>query len=220
MLATVLKSATTHLIIVRHGETVWNADGRHQGHLDSELTERGVQQAHALAERLAADRFLALYSSDLGRAIKTAQIIGARSGHTILIDARLRERNLGIFHGLTREQMRDRFPKEFEQYRRDPDYVIPQGESTTERTTLNMDCLRELAKKHTGERIAIVGHGGLLHSVFRSVLELPVTQGRRYSLANGSFNVVSVSGNGRWQIETWGDVSHLRALATTDDLLY
>jgi probable phosphoglycerate mutase len=215
-----LEPSTTHLIIVRHGETVWNADGRHQGHLDSELTERGLQQARALAERLAGERFIALYSSDLGRALKTAQVIGAQSSHTVLIDPRLRERNLGIFHGLTKEEMRERFPKEFEHYRSDPGYAIPQGESAQARMAEHIECLRYLAQKHLGERTVIVGHGGLLNSAFRHVLELPLSGNRQYSLANGSFNVISISANGKWQIETWGDVSHLRSLPTTDDLLY
>ena len=210
---------TTHLIIVRHGETVWNTEGRHQGHLDSELTEGGVQQAEALAHRLATEKFTALYSSDLGRALKTAQII-APSGHSVLIDPRLRERNLGIFHGLTKAQMRERYTKEFERYRSDPDYEIPQGESARARMLQNIECLDALARKHAGERIVIVGHGGLLHSVFRHVLQIPLEQPRRYSLANGSFNLISISGKGKWRIETWGDISHLRGLPLADDTLY
>src|SRR5438477_4218649 len=88
----------TQIIIVRHGETTWNLEGRHQGHLDSPLTKRGVAQAEALAARLGNEEFAALYSSDLGRALATAEIIGTRCGKSVVIDARLRERNLGIFH--------------------------------------------------------------------------------------------------------------------------
>ena len=65
----------TQLIIVRHGQTQWNIANIRQGHLDSELTDIGIAQAKALAQRLLRERFSALYSSDLGRAVQTAQII-------------------------------------------------------------------------------------------------------------------------------------------------
>jgi len=87
----------TQFIIVRHGQTQWNHRGVRQGHLDSDLTERGIAQANALASRLVREHFTRLYSSDLGRALRTAQIIAASTGHEIVTDARLRERNLGIF---------------------------------------------------------------------------------------------------------------------------
>ncbi len=89
----------TQFIIVRHGETEWNIKGIRQGNLDSRLTEKGVTQAKALAQRLAREKFSALYSSDLGRAVHTAKEIAALTGHEIVTDARLRERHLGNFSG-------------------------------------------------------------------------------------------------------------------------
>ena len=94
-------SGITEFIVVRHGETAWNAQGRIQGHLDSPLNEEGLAQALLVGDRLAREPFAHLYSSDLGRALQTAQPIADHSGRPARIDARLRERNLGVFQGLT-----------------------------------------------------------------------------------------------------------------------
>src|SRR5262245_29104209 len=102
----------TQLIIVRHGQTQWNLKLIRQGHLDSGLTEKGIAQAKALGERLARESFTALYSSDLGRAVQTAQMIAAATGHEIITDPRLRERHLGIFQGLKGDELREKFPGE------------------------------------------------------------------------------------------------------------
>jgi probable phosphoglycerate mutase len=88
-------TGTTLVFAVRHGETEWNLTGRQQGHLDSRLTERGVQQAHALARGLAGRGIEFVFSSDLGRASATADIIGARLGLPVQTDERLRERHVG-----------------------------------------------------------------------------------------------------------------------------
>ena len=90
-------SSATELTVVRHGETVWNNEGRQQGHLDSPLSPLGLRQAQAIANRLASERFNAIYSSDLGRAWATAERITACHDLEIHTDPRLRERHLGIF---------------------------------------------------------------------------------------------------------------------------
>ena len=90
----------TQLIIVRHGETQWNIANIRQGHLDSELTDIGIAQAKALAQRLLRERFSALYSSDLSRAHDTARAVAGHTGHRITVDPRLQERRFGIFEGL------------------------------------------------------------------------------------------------------------------------
>ena len=106
------------LIAIRHGETEWNAQGREMGQLDSALTERGIQQARLVAGRLNQAVFHALYSSDLGRAIQTAEIIAAKCQKQVQLDAGLRERHMGIFQGLTLAEMRERFPKERAEFER------------------------------------------------------------------------------------------------------
>src|SRR5439155_26438920 len=107
----------TQFIVVRHGETEWNIRGIRQGNLDSRLTEKGMAQAKALAQRLAREKFSALYSSDLGRAVQTAEMIAAVTGQEIVTDARLRERNRGVFQGLNGDEIKEKFPEEYRLHR-------------------------------------------------------------------------------------------------------
>ena len=120
----------THVIIVRHGQTEWNIAGIRQGHLDSRLTSRGILQAKALGERLSREKFAAIYSSDLGRAVQTAMAIADVTGHEVITDPRLRERHLGTSQGPNGDQIQSRYPEEPRLLRSiGPDYVIPGGES-------------------------------------------------------------------------------------------
>src|SRR5689334_25302657 len=96
----------TQVIIVRHGQTEWNTRGIRQGHLDSALTEKGIVQAKALAQRLARENFAALYCIDSWRAVQTAKEIANVTGHEIVTDARLRDRSSGIFKGLSGEEIK------------------------------------------------------------------------------------------------------------------
>jgi len=210
-------SHATELIVVRHGETVWNADGRQQGHLDSPLSPLGEQQARAIADRLAAEPFHALYTSDLGRAFHTAEYIARATGHDIATDPRLRERNLGIFQGLTMAQVQHQHPDHYAQFiSGDPDYVIPGGESARQRYDRTTRAADEIAARRPGQRIVIVGHGGVLSSLFRHALGIPLAAPRRCKLFNASINTFFVH-HGNWMLGTWGDVHHLGAIGTIDD---
>jgi probable phosphoglycerate mutase len=199
----------TRVIVVRHGETAWNNEKRWQGHLDSPLTAKGLSQAQALARRLSGERFSALYTSDLGRAYQTAQLIAAATGHSVVLDARLRERKLGVFQGLTSEEIRAVHAKEYELYRiRDPNHKLPGGESLRQQVDRNLRCFEELAQRHLGESIVVVTHGGVLSGLFRHVLSIPLQAPRRFAFANSSLNVF-IFQKGDWMLQTWGDVSHL-----------
>ena len=139
----------TRLTVVRHGETQWNIEGRRQGHLDSPLTAQGQAQAEALARRFTADTCAAVYSSDLGRAYKTAQAIAERTGHEIVSDQRLRERNLGVFQGLDGDEIRSRYLEEYEKHKAGgAEYAVPGGESFNDQAHRNMTCFEELGERH------------------------------------------------------------------------
>jgi probable phosphoglycerate mutase len=199
----------THVIVVRHGETTWNTEKRWQGHLDSPLTPKGLTQAHALAKRLTNHRFSALYSSDLGRAYQTAEIIAAATGHQVALDARLRERNLGIFQGLTSDEIKAVHAQEYELYHaRDPDHVLPGGESLRQQVERNFRCFEELAPRHIEESIVVVTHGGVLSGLLRRVLAIPLEAPRRFAFPNSSLNVF-IFREAEWMLQTWGDTTHL-----------
>ncbi len=206
----------TRVIIVRHGQTQWNIRQIRQGHLDSPLTEKGLAQAKALGDRLAQEKFTALYSSDLGRAVQTADVIASVTGHLVVTDARLRERNLGIFQGLNGEEIKQQFPEEYRRHRNlDPDYVIPAGESVNQQIERNILCLSEIAEKHFGDSIAVVTHGGVLSGLFRHTFSIPSCAPRRFEFMNASLNVFNYENKG-WFLQTWGDVSHLGVIGTAD----
>lgn len=206
----------THLIIVRHGQTEWNIKGIRQGHFDSKLTDAGIVQAKALAQRLAREKFTALYSSDLGRAVQTARAIADSTGHQIVTDARLRERHLGIFQGLNGVEIEDRYPEERRLLRTlGPDYVIPGGESMRQQVERNVSYLNELARKHAGETFVVVTHGGVVSGFFRHTLAIPLEAPRRFEFVNAGLNVFTHEAE-NWMLLTWGDVSHLAPGAASE----
>jgi probable phosphoglycerate mutase len=206
----------TEFILLRHGETEWNTLGRLQGHRDSPLSVKGLRQADALAARLASVSFHALYCSDLGRALETARRIAARTGHSVLEDMRLRERGLGILEGLTRDEASQHHPEVFAEYAAGgPDFVIPGGESASQRLRHAVECLEELGARHAGERIVVVTHGGVLSSLFRHCLGIPPGVPRTFSVLNASWSHFDYHA-GAFRLVTWGDVNHLRD-ASRDD---
>lgn len=201
----------TRILLLRHGETAWNIEDRYQGQADSPLTPAGQAQAAALAVRLARGRLDVLYSSDLGRARATAWHLTQATGAIPVLDARLRERALGVFQGLTRREAEERFPEPYRRLRSgDPDYAVPEGESPRQHLERTVACLNDLAGRHPGETVAVVTHGGAVTLFLRHVLELPLVGPRRFSRANASWNSF-LHQAGRWQLETWGDVSHLES---------
>jgi probable phosphoglycerate mutase len=199
----------TQVIIIRHGQTQWNIRKIRQGHLDSELTEKGLAQAQALAQRLVRENFRVLYSSDLGRAMHTARIIAAVTGHEIISDPRLRERHLGVFQGLSGEQIKAKYPEEYHLHRTvGPEYTIPGGESVRQQVARNVAFLNEMAVKHPGEKVVVVTHGGVVSGLFRHTLNIPLDAPRRFEFVNAGLNVFAYE-DGTWMLRTWGDVSHL-----------
>ncbi len=206
----------TQVIIVRHGQTQWNIRKIRQGHLDSELTDKGIAQAQALGQRLARESFTALYSSDLGRALETARMITAVTGHEIITDVRLRERHLGIFQGLSGDEIKEQYPEEYQLHRTlGPNYVIPGGESARQQLARNVSCLDEIALRHSGEKVLVVTHGGVVSALFRYALNIPLEAPRRFEFVNAGLNVFAYE-EGNWILRTWGDVSHLAPGAATE----
>lgn len=201
----------THFFVFRHGETIWNQQERLQGHGDSPLTERGQHQARQIARRLQSLQPEALISSDLGRARQTAAIIADPLSLTPHFHPGLRERNLGIFEGLTLEDCRNRYPDEYAAWRsHDPAYAVPGGESVMERTARVISTLEEIATSFQGQRIVIITHGGCLDSLLRHTLHIPLNARRAYKLPNAAFNHFTLQKDPlHWTLLTWGDSAHL-----------
>ncbi len=207
----------TEFILARHGETEWNTRGVMQGHLDSPLTPTGIEQAHILGRRIARIQPDHIYSSDLGRAHGTAQIIAHYYPKPIHLDAGLREKNVGIFQGYDWQTIKQTFSDTYRDFSEaDPDYAIPDGESYNQFIQRVVATLEQIAARHPGERILIVSHGGIVSALFRHILGIPLSAPRRYRLKNTSITRIVIE-NGEWFIDTFGDTSHLEGTVESHD---
>ncbi|HKA40202.1 MAG TPA: histidine phosphatase family protein [Burkholderiales bacterium] len=199
----------TTLIVVRHGETMWNRERRMQGTTDTPLSSVGRSQAQAVGRRLAREVFSALYASDLARAMETASIIAQHTGRQLVMDSRLRERRFGIFEGLTAGEIEQRYPQEHARFAsRDPDYEVPGGECARSFTERCLGCLSEIAGRHRGEGVVVVTHGLVLDALYRAAHGLGHGERRPVPLINASLNLFGY-GAGAWRLVLWGDISHL-----------
>jgi probable phosphoglycerate mutase len=200
---------TTRFIVIRHGETEWNVAARIQGHGDSPLTATGIAQAEAIAERLAGDRFDRIIASDLPRAHETAKRIAALSGHPITVDASLRERSFGTGEGLTYEELDRLHPGAFSRVREtDPDYRVPGGESRRDFHERVVAGIEAIARRHAGETVVLVTHGGVLASLYRHVHAIALEKGHAIPITNASYNALAFDGT-RWSVDTWNCTRHL-----------
>ncbi len=207
----------SQLILIRHGETDWNFDGRLQGHEDVPLNDVGRAQSDALAARFAGEAVHALYSSDLARAFETARRVGTLTGRAVATDARLRERHLGVLQGVNKATVEATMAAVYAGYKsEDPDYVIPGGESAREFAARVLACIHELAHRHAGERAVVVAHGGVLDQVYRHAAGLPLCGPRAFTLLNASVNHLTFE-RGKWRIGEWGDISHLEQSLSLDE---
>lgn len=202
---------STSLLLIRHGETAWNAEHRIQGQLDTPLSTTGIRQASQLAERLGRDPIAAIYSSDLARAALTAAPLGARLGCTPQLDPRLRERDFGIFQGLTVDEIAQRYPDEFERWRaRDLDWEVPEGESARQLLERVTTALTEIVVRHPGATVVVVAHGGVLDVLYRRARDLAWNAPRQHQMLNASINRLQAAAPPlELRLDDWGDTGHL-----------
>lgn len=204
--------------LVRHGETVWNAERRIQGQSDSPLTEKGEQQAWQVGERVKHLGITHIIASDLGRTRRTAEIIADACGCSVTLDPRLRELNMGVLEkrpldGLTaeEEQWRATLVNGTEGGR------IPEGESMTEMATRMHAALNACLDLPAESRPLLVSHGMALGALVSTILGLPAYAERRLRLRNCSLSRVDYQQSAwlaeGWIVETAGDISHLDAPA-------
>jgi XTP/dITP diphosphohydrolase len=156
----------TRVLLIRHGESTWNVAGRWQGWGDPPLSAYGRAQAAVLAEQLVPEGIVGLVSSDLARAAQTAQILGDALGLVPALDARLRERDLGRWSGLTEAEILAAFPDELARFRaREPGVRPGGGESRDEFVSRVAPALRGLAGEAGAGALAIVTHLGVIRLI-------------------------------------------------------
>jgi probable phosphoglycerate mutase len=201
------------LFLIRHGETDWNAEKRVQGHLDIALNEVGLQQAKAVAETLQDLPLDAIISSDLQRAMQTAQAIGSRREMVVGTHIGLRERCFGIFEGLLYSELNALHPIAYRAWKeKDLDARYPCGiheaETLREFSQRALSAIAAIATAQDYRNVAIVTHGGVLECVYRAATGTSLQQPRNFPILNASINHV------RWtptklQVIEWSNVKHL-----------
>ncbi len=157
---------TTRLLLLRHGQTTWNAERRWQGWSDTPLSGLGERQAHDAVDHLRAAGLTAAVCSDLRRARRTAEILAAGLGlGRVEVETALRERHVGLFEGHTLEEILDRWPHAFDGTGRlvSP----PDGEDADTVVARIEPALLAVAERHTGGAVVVVSHGGVIRLVER-----------------------------------------------------
>ncbi len=207
-----MTQSPTEIFLVRHGETAWNAEGRIQGHLNIPLNAVGLAQAAALGPRFKAEPVQAIYSSDLDRAHFTAQPIAAQDGQSIQLDARLRERHLGVLQGLTRDEAMERQRSAWLAFKsREPDTLLEGGESLRVFFHRVAAFLTDICERHRGQRVVLVTHGGVLDAAYRHAAGMPLNEPRRFPIFNASINILTFQSL-KWRVGRWGEVEHLNGI--------
>ena len=207
----------TELILIRHGETDWNRELRFQGQLDVPLNATGLEQARRVAERLAQEDLHGLISSDLQRAVQTAQALTRQrqEAGTLLkpvLNAELREQHFGMMEGLCVPEIRQLYPQAWSNWVRfDAEFAFEGGESIRIFHARVLSALRALAQPHAGKTLAIVTHGGVLDMVYRSARGLPLSGPRESEIPNAGINRVRLQGEAI-NILAWADTRHLADL--------
>ncbi|UXA16414.1 glucosyl-3-phosphoglycerate phosphatase [Mycobacterium sp. SMC-4] len=200
------------LVMLRHGQTEYNAGSRMQGQLDTELSDLGRDQAIAAAESLAKRQPLLIVSSDLRRALDTAVALGDRSGLPVGIDTRLRETHLGDWQGMTHLEVDAAAPGARLAWREDARWAPHGGESRVDVAARGVPLVRELVAGQIewgrdDRPVILVAHGGLIAALTAALLDLPVD----------NWPVLGGMGNASW-VQLAGHTRTGGAGASFDDI--
>lgn len=203
---------STRLLLIRHGQTEDNQREVWQGHLGRGLSAHGREQSARLAERLrrATIRVDALYSSDLDRARETAEILGGALGLAPVLEADLREVNLGAWQGLSRAEVAAHFPEEWAAWRRGEDVRRGGGETYAEVGARMARAVKQIAARHAGGTAAIVSHGAAIKTFTAAVLGIAVDRLHAFQVpANTGVCLFERDAEGWTRLVVWNDAAHL-----------
>ena len=165
-----MPEAPRRLLLLRHGQSVWNADGRWQGQADPPLSPLGEDQARDAARRLTPGQFTHVVASDLQRAHRTAEILAEALELAVEVDPDLREIDVGDWQGLTRAEINERAPGALADWSEGRSESTPGGELRTHLTDrARAALLRAAAASSPGDRVLVVSHGALIRNLDRAL---------------------------------------------------
>lgn len=203
---------TTQIWLIRHGETDWNAAQRLQGWRDIPLNDMGKNQAKSVQRFLDQQRiaFDGVLSSDLQRAVQTAQIAFAQHHYPIEQIPALRERNYGIYEGHPWQSL-TQLPNEPAPKinLRDPNLDVPEGESLLTFHQRIIEAFNQIALQRPNQKLAVIAHGGVIEMVWRYIQQADLSTPRPYKILNASVNHFAINQEQQWQEIAWAQVAHL-----------
>ncbi|MCK8825511.1 alpha-ribazole phosphatase [Fuchsiella alkaliacetigena] len=183
---------STEIVLVRHGETLWNRESKFQGVSDIELSAKGIEQAQKLAQRLVSQKLDKAYASNLQRAYRTAEIVIAEQEiDSIEKVPALREASFGEWEGLTFDEINEQYDSRLDAWLKDPVEVeTPGGESFEDLQQRATEALTEIRSKHEEETVLVAAHGGTIRALLVHLLEMPLSNFWRLQQDNTAVNVV------------------------------
>lgn len=181
----------TRVYLMRHGEVVNDGQKRYNGHIDVDITQKGYEQMHRLAGLLSGKTVTAVYCSDLIRSVKGADIISKSLGLTYTAVRELRERSVGVWEGLTAEEIKIRYPEEYKKWKADLlTYRPPSGECLLDVKNRILPVYKDKVSSHLGQEIAMMLHGGLNRIILADALGLDLMNLFRIDQAFGALNII------------------------------
>lgn len=200
------------LLLIRHGETDWNATKRYQGQSDIPLNGTGLQQAAQLAKRLSTEKIDVIYSSDLSRAVTTANAIGDLQPRPVIIqkDPRWRELSFGEWEGLNYDKVRAKWSGESSSWYDNPARLSPPGGETLMQLSARVEsALQDLRNQHKDQTVLVVTHAGVIQALLCSVLGMDLQRYWQFRVLQTSITALDIYEDSA-MLNLFNDVSHLR----------
>ena len=188
----------TRIHLLRHGQVVGHDQKRYNGQTDVALTDLGVEQYHRLKERLADIPISACYTSDLTRCVTGANIICEQYGIEPVRRSELRELNIGVWEGLTWQEIKLNWPEEWQARLADlVHYRVPQGENLLEVEARVMPVIAEIVERHKDQELLVVGHGGVNRIVLLNAIGAPLAGMFNIEQNYGCYNIIDYYADGK-----------------------
>ncbi len=195
------------IYLVLHGETLWNVENRFQGHLDSPVTGRGINQIAALCRDLADKSIVRIVASPLGRAVASAGQIASSLGCPLYLEPAFAERHFGYLEGKRMAELTQKERLEAEEVFSGSTEISPQhGKALRDATCRVMTALSGLSVNHGN--ICVVSHGHVIQAVIAALMDADLRNFERYSHLNGGYSILECTGK-TLTIEKWGISTHL-----------
>lgn len=195
-------TGSMQIVLLRHGETNWNLQGRCQGATDLELNETGIQQAREIATYLSKERIDVVYSSNLKRAVQTANAIGQSHDLEVIPDSDFRELNHGILEGMTFPEIRASYPDFIKRWRNEPaELLIPGGERLIDVERRSWRGLERVMQSHLRhETVVVVTHNFPIVTILCRITETPLNNYRSFRVDPCGINRITYNQEVGWRI--------------------